>query len=366
MANTTLTQQPLQSTPATASFWNDDSAELHGTKLRRDLPEMPQVTTAIQTVRGSTGVLIYLAYQVVKSRDKLVIIRAIASAMSCIFSDSTNYTGSQAPCVPLSGLELVSDETITDKTRVLNTNFENGEPVTIEEIDALADIDADELAAYFGVLCLAGIKRLTAENKSAFNERRANAVRAQTIDELRIFVQNSQFLDDVVLNKVYASFTSMAAPKSHMMAMCAAKMGTITYGPPTAFAVMFMLLVDNGMGALRIVKEAVLKYPWIRTEFAELRPELSLANSAQQVIRRAPTAHRPFLKAIYGSQFVPMPYQETSNLVGICKQTLLDTTPTYRNYRGGMVTPIQEERVRILLSRGNDGRTLTPIEDTAE
>lgn len=358
--------QILIPTSAGASFWNDDTVELHGSRLRGTLPVMPQVTSSIQTVRGQTGALIFLVYQVLRTKEKIVVMRAIASAMSCIHSDSTNYTGSQAECVELTGLGVIADDTVSDKTRLLETNFKDAEPVTIAEIEALIDIDVDELAAYFGVLCLAGVKRLTPENKAAFNEKRSNAVRAQTIEDLRIFTENSVYLDDAILNKVYASFVSMASQRSHMISLCAAKMGKITYGPPTAFAVMFMLLVDNGMGAIRIVKEAVLKYPWIRSEFPELKPELALANAAQQVIKQAPSAHRPFLKSIYGSQFVPMPYQETSNLVGICKETLIETTPTYKNYRGGTITPGQEEKLRFLLRSGNQNRGVAPEPDRAE
>jgi len=337
--------------PVANGFWNDETVEINGTSLRRDIPPMPQVTIPLQTVRGGKGALIFLAYQVLHSRDKLVIVRSIASAMACIFADSLNYTGSQSDCVELTGLDMIGDGTSDDGSKLLQTNFVDAADVTVAEIDSMIDIDTDELAAYFGVLCLAVTKKITSDNRTAFNERRANAVRAQSLEELQIFVQNSPFLQDSILNKVYASFNSMGSPRAHMMAMCAAKMGQISMGPPTAFAVMFMLLVDSGMGALRIIKEAVLKYKFIMSEFPELKPELALANKAQNVIKKAPAAHRPFLKAIYGSSFVPLPYQETNNLVGLCKRCLIETTPTYRNYGGGAMTMTQEEKLTSLLAR---------------
>lgn len=334
-----------------AGFWQDETIEINGTSLRRDVPPMPQITMPLQTVRGGKGAMIYLAYQVVHSREKLVIVRAIASAIACIFQDSVNYTGSQSDCIPLTGVDDLDDDASNDSTKVLATNFDDASPVTVAEIDALVDADIDELAAYFGVLCMSSVKRVTPENRTAFNEKRANAVRAQSLEDPKIFVNNSLFLTDSVLNKVYASFNSMQAPRAHLMALSASKMGKITMGPPTAFAVMFMLLVDSGMGALRIVKEAVLKYPFIMSEFPELKPELALANKAQSVIRKAQSAHRPFLKAIYGSSFVPMPYQETNNLVGICKKCLLETTPSFRNYGGGTITADQEDRLNTLMAK---------------
>jgi len=338
-------------TASGVSFWEDDLASIHSTDLRSDVPPMPNVTMGINTVRGGPGVLIYLMHQVIKSTNKLTIMRAIASSMSCIFADSVNYTGSQAPCVPLTGLERVTDESVTDRTTLLDTNFPESEPVTLAEIDAYMDMDVDELAMYFGVLCFAGIKRVTPENRTAFNEKRANSVQAQTIGDLKIFVQNSPELDDVVLHKVYASFISWGNLRCHMMSKCAARMGSISYGPASAFTTMFMLLVDQGMGALRIIKEAVLKYPWLRHEFTELAPEFALANKAQNTIRKATSTHRPFLKSIYGSSFVPLPYQQAKNLVGICKRTLQDTAPTYKNYNGGIMTDIQEQKLIRLLAK---------------
>lgn len=359
---------PVTNTMAGA-FWNEETTEINGSNLRRDLPAMPLVSSNIQTVFGQKDALIYLAHQVLHSRDKLVVVRAIASAISCIFQDSVNYTGSQAPCVPIMGLDIPDDASDANvRTRVLVTNFENAADVTIGELDGMVDIDPDELAAYFGVLCLAAVKKVTPDNRTAFNEKRSAAVRAQAIEELQIFTQNSPFLRDDVLNKVYAAFNSMQAPRAHLMALSAAKMGVVGMGPSTAFAVMFMLLVDSGMGALRIIKEAILKYPFIRSEFPELKPELALANKAQNVIRRAPQAHRPFLKAIYGSAFVPLPYQETNNLVGVCKKCLLETTPTYRNYSGGSITALQEERLSRLMERSGfeSRREITPVTEELE
>jgi len=116
-------------------------------------------------------------------------------------------------------------------------------------------------------------------------------------------------------------------------------------GPALAFVNMFLLLVDSGMSALRIIKEAVVKHQWIRTDFPELKPELQAANDGQKIIKTAPASHRPFLKAIHGNQFVPVMYSELDNVLGVCKEILKRTTPSYQNYDGGKITEAQLAKI---------------------
>jgi hypothetical protein len=116
-------------------------------------------------------------------------------------------------------------------------------------------------------------------------------------------------------------------------------------GASLAFASTFLLLVDFGMSALRIIKEAVIKHPWIRTDFPELKPELEAANHAQQLLRRVPGIERSFLKAIHGNAFVPVNYNQIDNLLGVCKEVLKRSTPSYENYSGGRITASQAAKV---------------------
>jgi hypothetical protein len=228
---------------------------------------------------------------------------------------------------------------------VLVTNFRDAEEVTIGELLDLMQADSDELGAYFGVLFLSGNKRVNAKNRTAFNEKRKDSATASIIGDAKIFVSDSMYLSDEVLKKVYASFLSYSPVRANMTAKLVAKIDRPFMGPPLAFINMFLLLVDSGMSALRIIKEAVIKHPWIRSDFPELRPELSAANQAQMILRRAPPQERSFLKAIHGNAFVPVNYADINNLTGVCKEVLKRTTPSYANYDGGKVTEAQLAKI---------------------
>lgn len=331
-------------------FWEDATVEFSGSSLRTTIPPEPRIGNALQVVRGGHETLALMAYQVAKTEDKKVILRAIASALSCIFEDNTNFTGATSTAVPLTGLAALAGDVAPSEDSLMHTNFEDQEAVTAGEMNYLIDADIDELGAYFGMLFMAGTKRLTPQNRTAFNELRVENVRSRIIGDPRIFIPNSIFLDDKVLQRVYATFTSQSSYRYFLVSRAAAKMGTVSSGARSAFASTFMLLSDSGMGALRIIKEATLKYPWIRTDFPELIPELGAASMAQQRVRQAEPAMRPFVKAIWASDFVPMSYQQTSNLLGVCKRVLEQSNPSYVRYNGGKILPHQEAYIRKKLS----------------
>jgi hypothetical protein len=334
-------------------FWNDESVDLNDRRLKKNIPGLPEIKQEIQVVRGSGfEKLAYLALQVVKTQDKLTVIRAISSACSVLLDDSTNFTGSPKNSVELTGLERASDEKVAD-TEILVTNFQDAEPVTVAELLNAMEGDIDELGAYFGVLFLAGTKRIDARNRTAFNEKRQASATASIIGKPRIFVDDSMFLADAVLEKVYASFLSCQPLRSNMISRVVFHLNKAHMGPALAFATLFLLLVDSGLSALRIIKEAVLKHPWIRTDFPELRPELSAANVAQSILRTAPGHERSFVKAIHGSNFVPVNYSEIDNLTGVCKEILKRTTPSYQNYGGGRITEFQLNVINAKLGTDN-------------
>lgn len=322
-------------------FWDEPSVELNEQRLKKNIPALPVIEMDVQVIHGGgVETLAFLAMQIVKSQDKLVIMRAMASAAAWLLKDRTNFTGSKRRPEILTGLEVAQDENISDST-VLVTNFEDGEDVTIGELLAIMEADADEIGAYFGVLFLAGNKRVDSQNRSAFNERRAKSATASSIGAPVIFVPESDLLSDEVLVKIYASFLSCAPFRANMTSKVVDHLDKVWMGPSQSFVTMFLLLVDNGMSALRIIKEAVLKNQWIRTEFPELKPELAAANEAQNILKQAPGKYRSFVKAIHGNAFVPVNYSQIDNLLGVCKEVLKRVTPSYQNYGGGRVTEAQ-------------------------
>jgi hypothetical protein len=326
---------------AQVNFWDDATIDLNDQRLKKNIPKLPTIKSEFQVVKGKgVEALAYLILQIVKTQDKLVVVRAMASACSTLFNDSTNYTGAKSNAYDLTGLEVAGDPTTPPET-VLKTNFEDAEDVTAGELLQMMLADGDEMGAYLGVLFVAGNKRVTAQNRTAFNERRQASATASIIGEPVIFISDSTMLRDDVLIKVYAAFLSCSSLRVHMTSKIVSKLGDAYMGPALAFTSMFLLLVDSGMSALRIIKEAVIKHPWIRSDFPELKPELAAANQAQNIIKRAPGNERSFLKAIHGNAFVPVNYSEIDNLTGVCKEILKRTTPSYQNYGGGKVSTAQ-------------------------
>jgi hypothetical protein len=326
-------------------FWEDETVELNDKRIKKEIPKLPTITASVQTIKGGgVETLAFLALQIAKTTDKMVVLRAVASACSVLLTDSQNFTGARGLSVDLTGLDAANDDNVPGDQQ-LSTNFEDAEPVTVSELLTVMEADGDEIGAFFGIMFFAGNKRVTAQNRSAFNEKRAKSATASVIGDAKIFITDSQLLADSVLEKVYASFLSLSPLKANMTAKVVAHLGDAHMGPALAFMNMFLLLVDNGMSALRIIKEATLKNKWIRDEFPELAPEFAAANSAQNIIRKAPGHERSFLKAIHGNAFVPVSYSDIDNLTGVCKDILRRTTPSFQNYQGGKITESQTARL---------------------
>jgi hypothetical protein len=335
----------LNATSTNVAMWDETTVELNDRRLKQNIPKLPAVDFDFKVYKNrGAECLAYYALQVVKSPDKLVIMRAIASACSCLLADTTNFTGSKMPSIELTGLDVASQDGIDGNT-VLATNFEDAEDVTVSELLQAMDCDNDEFGAYFGVLFIAGNKRVTSLNRSAFNERRKDSATASIIGDAKIFVTDSIWLSDIVLEKTYAAFLSCSPLRSNMTSRIISHLERPLMGPALSFTSMFLLLVDSGLSALRIIKEAVIKHPWVRTEFPELKPELNAANEAQKALRKAPGVERSFLKAIHGNAFVPVNYSQIDNLLGVCKEILKRTTPSYQNYGGGKLTEAQAEKI---------------------
>lgn len=329
-------------------FWEEDTPALYEGRPRATIPEMPSVGDPIETYiiekEKAKIAFAYLACVIRDTDEKIVVLRALASAVQILFADSANYTGSPLPVANLTGLDvfLVDDSSGSSE---LSTNFSGAPALTMADIDPYIDCDEDELGGYFGTLFIAGVKRLTTQNATAFNEKRLGTIQAASAVPPKIFIPGSAFLEGRVLNKVYAAFTSLAAIRAQLVHRTALRMGAIRYGPSVTFSALFMLLADSGMGSLKIIKEAVLKCQWVRTDFPELAPELEAADKGQRAIRSAEPPIRPFVKAIFGSSFVPAHQSEIRNLLGISKKVMTHYAATYAQFGGGITTPEQDTKI---------------------
>nr|AWY11039.1 hypothetical protein [Sclerotinia sclerotiorum negative-stranded RNA virus 6] len=345
-------------------FYDDDVVDISGSGFKKSIPDLPKVVGDFQVVNGGDlSTLAYLILQIVKSSDKVVIIRAIASAVGWILNDSINYTGSDTAPEAITGLEHVfADDKKNSPEVLVKTNFADEEPVSYGEIWTLLNADDDEMGSFIGLLFLAGVKQITAQNRTAFNEKRAKSVASTLTSAPLIFVPNSIYLSDRTLKAVYATFTSCGAIRANMLSLLIAKMSPAHMGKARSMYSMILLLVDSGMSGLKIIKEATIKYRWIVTSFPELAPELEAANKAFQVIGAAPASTRPFLKAIHGSEFVPVAYAEINNLVGVCKEVLTRTTPSYMNYHGGEANAHQKQIIDSYLQVAKDEPASVQVE----
>lgn len=334
-------------TVATTDFWNDATIEITSAATKKKVPTLPKISNMISVVNGGgVETLAYLALQMAKTTEKKHIIRVMASATAWLIESKDNVTGSPVKPTPLKGLERALDEDAPED-EVLQTNLEDAEPVTVGELmNLMENIDADELGAYFGILYLAGNKRVTRENRAAFNDNRRNAASASLTRELMIFVPDSPFLTIEVLSHVYAAFLSFTPIKAVMTARVVEMIDHDWIGPGLAFINMFALLSNSGLSALGIIKEATLKHPWIRHEFPELRTDYAAANEAFAILQTVPAKERPFIKAIHGNNFQPVAYALIDNLTGVCKNILKLTTPSYQNYGGGRCTDAQMAKIR--------------------
>lgn len=343
-----------------ATFWGDDTASVTGVKIKTTIPEIKPVDLKFDYVTGSHETLVFLALQIERTQRKDIAIRAISSAVGILFKQKRDLLGGSGKQLTLS---LLDDPAIPVESRsmeeVVGGEFTAGEKITAGEIATYMG-DIDEIGSYFGVLFLAGIKRRTAKNREAFNAKRVPNIRATVNGELTIFVENSPLLSDEVLDTVYTAFNSFLANRMYLVRETVKFMAGTYVGPALSFQNMFVLLEDAGLGSLRVIKEAVLKYPFLRKEMPELASELAAANEGQKAIRRINQTERPFCKAIYGNQFVPISQNEIANLLGVCKLAMSFTIDSYRNFDGGNVAERQEEFVRRRIEQVS-GKTL-PIE----
>lgn len=344
-------------------FWSDEVASVTGVKLRTDVPPITPVELKMSWFEGGHETLVYLALQILKTGSKDVAIQAIASAVGILLKQKRDMLGGKGEKKTLTNLDdPAAPVENRDAGDLVGTEWDTGARITAGEVAALMG-DMDEIAAFFALMFFAGTKKRTDKNRDAFNKNRIQNVKSTTNEELLIFIENSPLITDKVLDTAYAAFNSFLANRMYLVSQTVHLCAGVYVGPALAFQNMFLLLEDTGLGTLRIIKEAILKYPFIRARMPELASELHAADQGQRAIRRINENERPFCKAIYGNRFVPVAQNDVANLFGVCKKTLAYTVATYRNFEGGSVSERQEEIIQAELEAAGvttPGSTETP------
>lgn len=350
------------------SIFEERVHELYSGRPRSTVPVLPEITENVQLVSSDWGLgLAYLALQVRDSDNKKTIVRAIASAVSIIFEEPGNILG--APNLPVKFVGLVDaaqsfDPDVDPDARVTDVGFENAVDVKTSELVQLATTEVEELAALFSMYVHTAGKKPNDKNISAFDTKRLNAVKSVCTD-LTIFGHSSDLLSLSVLQKVASSLNAYANYRARLISSLASRIDRPYGGPPHAFKMFFVLLVDTGIGPLKAIKQATARWTWIRTDFTELAPDLNAAQAGVMTIRQISPPDRSFCKTIYGDAFVPVNPQDIQNAFGVCKYALKQINPTFESYNGGTITADQQKYIDTKLSSIEERRGtehLHPVE----
>lgn len=306
--------------------------------------ELPKVKTRLETYAGKGDLPAYCMLQLLKSEDRQVIVRAVASACAHLVGDSTNFTGSTIPPVKLTGYEGLFVAGV-DLNANVTTNFAGAADVTGKEWAKVSNFDEMEVAYYFGVVCHAMCKTPNdGPPMDAFNAKRADAATQGLIKPAKIFVQDSEWLSYATLRKVHVSFNAYGACRANIIGRVLAHKDDADNDQAGMFFKAFALLSDFGITNLAIIKNAIIRYPQI-TNYPGMEIQVRAAAEAFKVIEKLPADKRSFAKAMYMDRLVFVDPNEIKNLLGVCKEYLKPTHKTYQNYKGGEITPDQRRMV---------------------
>jgi len=343
-----------------------------GGVYRTKMPQIPEIREVFQTYMGGDETLAYAMLQIRKSVDRAVIARALGSALSTIFKDGTNFLGGSTKAIQLTGYGALTEEKV-DPATVATTNFSDAEAVTRAEWESAYQLDDSEMAAYFGILCLAICKTpQDGDAMAAFNKnRRNNATKAIVDGTAQIFVDSSEWITYPILHKVHATFNYYAPLRIHLISNVLRHRSTIYLGAAEIFMDMFTLLADHGLTTLGLIRDAINKYPWIPTTFPELGKALQAANEGFRNLAAIDEAYRPYCKAMFANRIVLASPAILSNLVGVCREVLKYERESLVRYKGGYTSPGQDQIIaqkmipltRVNLSSTNQQADTPATED---
>jgi hypothetical protein len=351
------------------SIFETSTYELYSGRPRSTVPSLPEVTESVQLCVSDWGLgLAYLALQVRDNDNKRAVVRAIASGVAIIFEEQGNILG--APNLPgkFNGLvDFASAEpSDADSDPVCpDVGFEDSVEVKRSELVGVAAAEVEELAAVFAMYVQTAGKKPNDKNISAFDTKRLRAVKS-VCKELLIFGHSSDLLSLQTLDKVASCLNAYAHYRARLVSSIASRIDRPYGGPPHAFKMLFILLTDTGLGALKTIKIATARWGWLRADFPELKPELEAAQSGVMLIRQIVPPDRSFCKSIYGDAFVPVNPQDISNVFGVCKYALRQVIPTYDTYLGGLVTESQKAYIDSKLANIEERRGLEHIAPPSE
>jgi len=238
-----------------------------------------------------------------------------------------------------------------------------GLDVNLNTLRDTFEIDDVEKVAYAGILGFAVGKEPTAENLSAFNARRRNAVRSfLTADELTLFVDDSPFLSLEILTKVHRCMNSFIEDRAAVMSAVIANDRALISGNPRVFYTLFRLSAGSSLNPIFIIAKFARKYRALYAELPELETEYWAAHKAIEKFTSINERERLYQKVIFGSAYVPVERGDIQNLLGVAAFALSKTEENYENYKGGVLSEKHREVINTVLGSANEATAEEDVE----
>lgn len=243
-----------------------------------------------------------------------------------------------------------------------------GLPKWVENLDmdsgtllSTTRVSAMEVAAYAGVLAWVISKRPDENNLTAYNQRRRAAIgEFIPVGDLQIFVDDSPYLSLEVLGKVHRAFNSATKDRALVMTAVVTADNEMLSGTVKMFYVIFRLSAGAGMNPLILILKFGRKYPAMYPILSDLETEYHAASHALERLYDVPEVTRDYLKAIYGSSYVPVARNDINALLGVAVFALKQNEPNLENYKGGVLSVEHRRKVIEFLNLTEKGEESVP------
>lgn len=263
--------------------------------------------------------------------------------------------------------QLQAQATKTDDSSV-SVPSPKGLPKWVTELDidnevllSTTAVSAMEVAAYAGVLAWAISKRPDENNLTAFNQKRRAAISEFIpVGDLQIFKDDSPYLALDVLGKVHRAFNSATKDRALVMTAVVTADNEMLSGTVKMFYVIFRLSAGAGMNPLILILKFGRKYPGMYPVLSDLETEYHAASHALERLYDVPEVTRDYLKAIYGSSYVPVARNDINALLGVAVFALKQTEPNLENYKGGVLSVEHRRKVIEYLNLTQQGEEPVP------
>jgi hypothetical protein len=325
------------------------------TRIDKDLPTPPAVyPRAVATyhvsnhrlIRYSLAYLIALAATLPPGEDLIVV---LASAAGICLKTSDNMLRSATPTIELNVAHIVND---TVQFRMDADVIQSDAPFAappLQSVNSLLEATDIEMAALIGMWYHGACKGASEVNRDAFNRNRRGAIRSLVGEDLVLFVDNTPLLHTNKLNELSAAINVFPKMRACLFSKIVDLLSQDLEGVSTAFGLTFSYNRGHGFTPLDTVRFALSKHKDFVEYFPELHHELRLLQDAEYLLASGDIAmdhYRPYLKAIFGREFIPFGAKNVACITEVAARISRLYHRTMRNFNTG--ANLTERQVRIL------------------